>query len=163
MEDSSVTEVPEILLRSVSLTVISRTSARAAPTLVGALSAEIDERIEVLNRTALGIPVSGMLDLGQVFGPLLIRKTDVSFATFNICRSYRLLVVAVFECGGKTNEFRFDDLPIEVIAGAGGRDLEQKDLSSQTVGVEFDVAVEDELPPVYTPNSTSPVQTFEKV
>ncbi|KAL4865342.1 hypothetical protein BDV12DRAFT_150836 [Aspergillus spectabilis] len=163
MEDSSVTEVPEILLRSVSLAVISRTSARAAPTLVGAISAEIDERIEILNRTALGMPASGRLDLGQVFGPLLIRKTDVSFATFNICRSYRLSAVAVFECGGKTNEFRVGDLPIEVIAGAGGGDLEKKDLGSQTVGVELDVDVEDELPPVYTPDSTSPVQTFEKV
>ncbi|KAL5334288.1 hypothetical protein BJX70DRAFT_378699 [Aspergillus crustosus] len=156
MEDSNVTQVPEIQLRSLSIAVISRTVARAVPTLVGAMSAELDERIEVLNRTGLSMPVFGRVDISQVFGPLIIRKTDVSFSTLNICRSYRLSLAAVFECAGKTNEFKYEDMPIEIIAAGEGNVM---DKTEQGV-VEVDRR--DELPPVYTPDSTSPVATWEK-
>ncbi|KAL4882462.1 hypothetical protein BJY04DRAFT_41472 [Aspergillus karnatakaensis] len=157
MEDSNVTEMPEVVMRSVAVSMTSRTSARAVPTLVGAMSAEIDDKIEILNQTALSIPVSGKMDLGQVFGPLVMRKTDVSFSTFNICRSYRLNVAAVFECAGKQNEFKMEDVPIEVVARGVAGESDQKD------AVFMENGVEDELPPVYTPSeSTSPVEVPEK-
>jgi hypothetical protein len=82
------------------------------------MSAEIEEKIEVLSRTALGMPVTGTMDLAQVFGLLVLRHEIVSFATFNISRRYRLCASFVFECVGKTNEFTCPDLPIEIIAAA---------------------------------------------
>jgi hypothetical protein len=118
MEDSSVALAPEILLQSLSIYVVSETGARATPSLVGSMSAEIEEKIEVLSRTALGMPVTGTMDLAQVFGLLVLRHEIVSFATFNISRRYRLCASFVFECVGKTNEFTCPDLPIEIIAAA---------------------------------------------
>jgi hypothetical protein len=118
MEDSSVALAPEILLQSLNIYVVSETGARATPSLVGSMSAEIEEKIEVLSRTALGMPVSGTMDLAQVFGLLVLRHEIVSFATFNISRRYRLCASFVFECVGKTNEFSCPDLPIEIIAAA---------------------------------------------
>ncbi|KAL4919021.1 hypothetical protein BDW62DRAFT_179774 [Aspergillus aurantiobrunneus] len=145
MEDSSVTTTPEILMQSISITAISQTAARAAPSIMGAISAEIDDRIELLSKTSLHMPVSGAVDLGRVFGPLVLRHTDVSFSTFNIGRTYRLCVTGVFECAGKTNELKLADLPFDVVAKVE-RD-EKKGL-----GVELPVPVED-APPVYTPSS----------
>ncbi|KAL2826361.1 hypothetical protein BJY01DRAFT_229778 [Aspergillus pseudoustus] len=118
MEDSSVALAPEILLQALNIHVVSETGARATPSLVGAMSAEIEEKIEVLSRTALGMPVSGKVDLASIFGLLVLRHEIVSFATFNISRRYRLCASFVFECAGKTNEFNCPDLPIEIIASA---------------------------------------------
>ncbi|KAL3463880.1 hypothetical protein BJX64DRAFT_256611 [Aspergillus heterothallicus] len=118
MEDSSVALAPEILLQSVKIHVVSETGARATPSLVGAISAEIEEKIEVLSRTSLGMPVSGKVDLASLFGLLVLRHEIVSFATFNISRRYRLCASFTFECAGKANEFACPNLPIEIIASA---------------------------------------------
>jgi hypothetical protein len=56
----------------------------AAPSIMGAISAELEDRIEILSRTSLHMPVSGKMDLGMEFGPLMLRHTDVSFQTLNI-------------------------------------------------------------------------------
>ncbi|KAL4815123.1 hypothetical protein BDW67DRAFT_191776 [Aspergillus spinulosporus] len=142
MEDSSVTSPPEIIIKSISITTISRTAARAAPSIMGAISAELEDKIEILSRTSLHMPVLGKVDLGMAFGPLILRHTDVSFQTFNICRRYFLGVSIVIVCAGRTNEFKLTDLPFEAVAK-----IERPE--KKNVAFEFSGAVED-APPAYT-------------
>ncbi|PYI01658.1 hypothetical protein BO78DRAFT_353185 [Aspergillus sclerotiicarbonarius CBS 121057] len=153
MEDSSVTSPPEILMQSLSITVLSQTGARAAPSLMGALSGQVDERIEILSKTSLGMPVSGTVDLVQAFGPLVFRHTDVSFGTFNISRTYRLCASFVFECAGNTKSFDLPNLPIEIFAEFGEPDKIQSSVEHLP---------EDDSPPSYTSASTLSTRTFEK-
>ncbi|RDW87044.1 uncharacterized protein DSM5745_03686 [Aspergillus mulundensis] len=155
MEDSSVTSHPDIFIKSVSITAISQTAARAAPSIKGAISAELDDKIEILSRPSLHMPVSGTVNLGQAFGPLVLRHTDVSFRTFNICRTYRLCTSISFECAGKTNEFKLVDLPFEVVAKVEGS--EKKDLAYQ-----FPRPVED-APPAYASSSVDSLRSVEEV
>lgn len=75
---------------------------------------DVDERIEIVLRTSLNMPVSGTVDLEKSCGSLVFRQTDASFTTFNISRSYRLCVSAEFACAGKTVPFEASDLLIEV-------------------------------------------------
>ncbi|KAL6231629.1 hypothetical protein BDW75DRAFT_247778 [Aspergillus navahoensis] len=142
LEDSSVAS-PEIFMESILITAISQTAARAAPSIMGSISAKIDDKIDILSRTSLHLPVSGKVDLGTVFGPLLLRHTDVSFRTFNICRTYHLCASIVFACAGRTNEFNLLNLPFEVVAKV--EKSEKKDLA-----FEFAGPVED-APPLYMP------------
>ncbi|KAL2821129.1 hypothetical protein BJX63DRAFT_379440 [Aspergillus granulosus] len=192
MEDSSVALPPEILLQALNIHVVSETGARATPSLVGAMSAEIEEKIEVLSRTSLGMPVSGRVDLAGVFGHLVLRHEIVSFATFNLSRHYRLCASFVFECAGKTNEFSCPNLPIEIIAsasvGAGmqedgrvdvgmgsskGQIAEQErgiaelpstrdNSSTEDLSPHEYLADSDAAPPAYTPASSLPSPVDEK-
>ncbi|KAL4735015.1 hypothetical protein BDV11DRAFT_212336 [Aspergillus similis] len=131
MEDSSVTSPPEMIMNS-----------RAAPSIMGAMSAELEDKIEILSRKSLRMPVSGKVDLGMAFGPLMLSHTDVSFQTFNICRRYCLCAFIVLVCAGRTNEFKLTNLPFEVVAK-----LERSE--KKNIASEFVEAVED-APPAYT-------------
>ncbi|KAL2870193.1 uncharacterized protein BJX67DRAFT_344869 [Aspergillus lucknowensis] len=174
LEDSSVVVAPEIKLQSLSITIISQTAARATPSIVGNMSAEIDERINIVSRTSLGTPVSGTIDLGQVFGPLVLRPTEVSFGTFNISRTYRLCASFVFECVGKTHELSASNVPIEILSNAKepGRipipniaelPLEHSsDEEEEEREEEVKVEEREEDPPAYTPTSSLPSPLTEK-
>ncbi|OOF94513.1 hypothetical protein ASPCADRAFT_131135 [Aspergillus carbonarius ITEM 5010] len=153
MEDSSVTSPPEVLIQSLSITILSQTAARAAPSLMGALSGQVDERIEILSKAFLGLSVAGTVDLTQAFGPLVFRHTDVSFGTFNISRRYRLCASFVFECAGNTRSFDLPDLPIEIFADYGEPDKIQSSVEHLP---------EDDSPPSYTSASILSTGTFEK-
>jgi hypothetical protein len=155
MEDSSVTSLPEIIMKSISITAISRTAARAAPSIMGAISAELEDRIEILSRTSLHMPVSGKVDLGIEFGPLMLRRTDVSFQTFNICRRYFLSVSIVLACAERTNEFKLTELPFEVVAK-----VERSE--KKNPAFEFAEATED-VPPAYTDSKLLCSSSFEEV
>lgn len=136
MEDSSVMVPPDILMRSLHITLISRTSARAAPSLIGSMFGDVDERIQIVSRTSLNMAVSGTVDLEKACGPLVFRQTDVSFTTYNISRSYRLCVSAEFECAGKTVRFEAPDLPIDITACIS--ESEKKNLESREQAPEMD-------------------------
>ncbi|KAE8153502.1 hypothetical protein BDV25DRAFT_149268 [Aspergillus avenaceus] len=166
LEQSSVTNHPDIVLQAVSMAVYSRTAARASPSLMGAIAGDVDERIEILSKTSLGMPVRGQLDFNQVFGPMMFKHSDVSFATFNMARTYRLSVSATFECAGKTMEFNATDLGLEIVSSisppvkentTGTSDVsELADTSaSSTAGREKDP------PPSYSPGPSSP-RAYEK-
>ncbi|GLA32946.1 hypothetical protein AnigIFM63326_001592 [Aspergillus niger] len=157
MEDSSVISPPDIVMQSLSIVMVSQTAARAAPSLMGALSGQVDERIEILSRTSLGMRVMGKVDLAQAFGHLRIRHTDVSFRTFNISRTYRLCASFSFECAGKTSTFDVPDLPVELLANS-------REPEKATQSFEGHVA-EDSSPPPYASASTlstSSITTPEK-
>ena len=143
IESSSITSPPDIMMKSISLTVVSQTAARASPSLIGAMSAEINDRTDILSKTGLHIPVTGTVDIGELFGSLLFKHADVSFSTFNISQSYRLSVKIVFECAGKASELDFSDLLFDVVADC--KRPGKKDLAFETRE-----AVED-APPLYTP------------
>lgn len=143
IESSSITSSPDIVVKSISLTVNSQTAARASPSLIGAMSAVINDRIDILSKTGLHIPVTGVVDVGELFGSLLFKHTDVSFSTFNISRQYRLGVKVVFECAGKTSELSFSDLFFDVVA-------DYKRPEKKNPAFESLEAVED-APPSYTP------------
>ncbi|GKZ27888.1 hypothetical protein AbraIFM66951_001764 [Aspergillus brasiliensis] len=157
MEDSSVISAPDIVMQSLSIAIVSQTAARAAPSLMGALSGQVDERIEILSRTSLGMRVMGKVDLAQAFGPLRIRHTDVSFRTFNISRTYRLCASFSFECAGKTSSFDALHLPVELLANS--RELEKAPHS-----FEGQILEDDTLPPYASTStlSTSSITTPEK-
>ncbi|KAL4988806.1 hypothetical protein BDW68DRAFT_196399 [Aspergillus falconensis] len=155
MEDSSMTSPPEIFMKSILITATSQTAARAAPSIMGAISAEVEDRIEILSRTSLHVPVSGNIDLGMAFGPLLLRHTDVSFRTFNICRTYCLCVSIVFACAGQTNEFKLTDLPFEVIAKF--ERPAKKNLAIESVERVVDA------PPAYTSSEQLSTRSFDEV
>ncbi|PYI32113.1 hypothetical protein BP00DRAFT_425196 [Aspergillus indologenus CBS 114.80] len=116
MEDSSVSQPPEIVLQSLSLWVVSETAARAAPSLIGALSGLVDEKIDLLSQSHIAMPVMGTLDLSQAFGPVRLGRSDISFSTFNLSRSYRLCASFVFECAGKSVNFNLTAMPFDVVA-----------------------------------------------
>ncbi|KAF9894831.1 hypothetical protein FE257_004452 [Aspergillus nanangensis] len=167
MEYSSVSVTPEILLQSLSISVISRTYARATSSFMGAMSGEVDERIEILSKSSVGMALSSQTNLGQAFGPLVFKKSDVSFSTFNICRSYRLCVSFLLECAGKTMEFSLPDLPIELYDGTpGNSEKSQKGhpgISRQVAGEASPTSGEvGDAPPSYTPASTFSVGSREK-
>ncbi|KAL4747417.1 hypothetical protein BDW72DRAFT_209657 [Aspergillus terricola var. indicus] len=155
MEDSSVTSPPEIIMKSISITAISQTAARAAPSVMGAISADLENKMEILSRTSLHMPVSGKVDLGMAFGPLVLRHTDVSFQTFNICRGYCFCVSIVLVCAGKTNEFKLTNLPFEVIAK-----LETSE--KKNIAFELAEAIED-APPAYTHSARLSSKSFDEV
>ncbi|KAJ5107648.1 hypothetical protein N7456_004323 [Penicillium angulare] len=115
MEDSSVSSPTVILMQSLHITLVSRTSARSEPSLMGSMSGEVDERMEILSRTSPSMAVSRMVDLTEIFGPLVFRPVDVSFGTFNISRVYRLCVSDQFEYAGKISQFEALDLPVDII------------------------------------------------
>ncbi|KAL4805352.1 hypothetical protein BDV18DRAFT_140744 [Aspergillus unguis] len=155
LEDPSVPSVPEILMQSISITAIGQTAARAAPSFKGAISAGVDEEFEVLPKTSLRLPVSGRMDLGTVFGPLVLRNTDVSFQTFNIARTYRLCVVIVVECAGKVKKFKVMDLPFDVVADVERPDkgIDMKTEAEPPVKTQLQVLNElpaEREPPVLT-------------
>ncbi|GAB1206771.1 hypothetical protein BDV32DRAFT_80693 [Aspergillus pseudonomiae] len=114
--DGSSMPFPGITLQSVSVAVMSRTSARASQSLRGSITGEVDDRLEILSKTSLGMPVLGPLDLNETFGPLIFRHSDVSFSTFTISRSYRLCASFTFECVGKTFEFNANDLEFFIVS-----------------------------------------------
>lgn len=142
IESSSITSPPEIVMKSISLEAISTTAARASPSLIGAMSAEINDRVDILSKTGLHIPVTGTVDLGGLFGALLFKHVDVSLSTFNISRSYTLSVRIVFECAGKTSELDFSNMLFDVVADCNRP--EKKNLVFETLE-----SVED-APPLYT-------------
>ncbi|KAB8077645.1 hypothetical protein BDV29DRAFT_45499 [Aspergillus leporis] len=163
-EGSSVTTFPEIVLQSASIAVLSRTAARAAPSLMGAISGEVDERIEILSKTSIGMPVLGQADLSKVFGPLVFKHSDVSFDTFNISRTYRLCAIFIFECAGKTLEFNAPELPFKIVATVddpnerGISELADTTSTSLSSSTEPD---DDDAPPAYSiesPVVASPVE-----
>ncbi|KAL4891431.1 hypothetical protein BDV59DRAFT_209080 [Aspergillus ambiguus] len=155
MEYSSISFPPEVILQSLAITVVGRTAARAAPSLMGAISGEIDERMEVLCKHSLGMPVSGQVNLGQMFGPLAIKSSDVSFSTFNIARLYRLCATFSFECAGKILTFSQSDLPISIMADGPARDSkDEKPMSGEMR--------HEDAPPSYTSVSILSTTTFEK-
>ncbi|KAH8433842.1 uncharacterized protein LDX57_011479 [Aspergillus melleus] len=170
MENASVSTAPDIVLQSVSMFVVSRTSARASPSLMGAISGEVDERIEILSRSSVGAPVSGRIDLNQMFGPLVFQKSDVSFSTFNVSRQYTLSASFVFECAGKSLEFNLADLAINIMADVqeiGGVDKKvEAEFARQELGVtetSFSTPPHNEdSPPAYTSVSPLSTTTFEK-
>ncbi|PIG79918.1 hypothetical protein AARAC_010352 [Aspergillus arachidicola] len=114
--DGSSMPFPGITLQSVSIAVMSRTSARASQSLRGSITGDVDDRLEILSKTSLGMPVLGQLDLNETFGPLIFRHSDVSFSTFTISRSYRLCASFTFECVGKTFEFNANDLEFFIVS-----------------------------------------------
>jgi hypothetical protein len=142
IESSSITSPPEIVIKSISIEATSQTAARASPSLIGAMSAEINDRVDILSKTGLHIPVTGTVDLGGLFGPLLFKHADVSFSTFNISRSYRLSVRIEFECAGKTSDLDFSSMLFDVVADC--KRPEKKNLVFETLE-----SVED-APPLYT-------------
>ncbi|KAL4969822.1 uncharacterized protein BDV14DRAFT_195351 [Aspergillus stella-maris] len=140
MEDSSVVSEPEIILQSIYIYVISRTSARAAPSLMGSLSAEIEGKVDILSSTSLHLPVSGQINFSDILGPLALRHMDVSFRTFNIAQTYRLCADMVFSCAGKSNLFKVCGENFEVV----GESLkEMKEVSFDRDRV---IAAEEALP-----------------
>ncbi|KAJ5279993.1 hypothetical protein N7478_005365 [Penicillium angulare] len=146
MEDSSVSSPPVILMQSLHITLVSRTYARSGPSLMGSMSGEVDERMEILSRTSLNMAMSGMIDLTETFGPLVFRPIDVSFGTFNISRMYRLCVSGQFECAGKMSKFQALDLPIDIIP---------RSQRNATVSQGPEPPIDDNLPS-YTPFSLPP-------
>ncbi|PLB44938.1 hypothetical protein P170DRAFT_365980 [Aspergillus steynii IBT 23096] len=171
MENASVSNAPDILLQSVSMFVVNRTSARASPSIMGAISGEVDERIEILSKTSVRTPVSGRVDLNQMFGPLVFKKSDVSFSTFNVSRQYTLCASFVFECAGKTLEFTLADLGINIMADVqdfGGQDkMSKSELASQDLGItntphSTSRQNDNESPPSYASLSPLSTRTFEK-
>ncbi|KAB8228938.1 uncharacterized protein BDW43DRAFT_199493 [Aspergillus alliaceus] len=138
MDGASSFPYPGIMLQSVSLVVLCQTAARANKALMGQMDAEVDERMEVLSKTSLGMPVLGQIDLNEAFGPLIFRNSDVSFSTFNICRSYRICASFVFECVGKTLEFNVADLAFEMVANA----LERNVISPMEQGTTYNQVFE---------------------
>ncbi|OQE16464.1 hypothetical protein PENSTE_c024G08270 [Penicillium steckii] len=143
MGDSSVSSPPVILLQSLHITLISRTSARSGPSIMGKMSGEVDERLVILSTSSLNMMVSGAVDLTAKFGPLVFRPTHVSFGTYNISRTYRLCVSAQFECVGKAVEFQAPDMPVEIIPQTQGNENRARG--------SFDLSNNDS-PPVYTPS-----------
>ncbi|OQE96691.1 hypothetical protein PENNAL_c0001G11423 [Penicillium nalgiovense] len=143
IENSSIGFPPQILMQSIHVVVTGQTAARATPSLVGVMSAEVDERIEIISRPSVNVPVSGSVDLDTVVGPFIFRHTDISFRTLNISRTYRLSVSVVFLCAGKAAEFKLSGLPIEVMAS------QDPDLKGGHENVS-----EDDSPPSYSPRSS---------
>jgi hypothetical protein len=143
IENSSIGYPPQILMQSIHVVVTGQTAARATPSLVGVMSAEVDERIEIISRPSVNVPISGSVDLGTVVGPFIFRHADISFRTLNISRTYRLSVSIVFLCAGKTAAFKLSDLPIEVMAS---QDSEMK-RGHENIS-------EDDSPPSYSPRSS---------
>jgi hypothetical protein len=164
MEYASVSTPPDVILQSLSIAVVSRTAARAAPSLMGAISGEVDEQTEVLCKSSIGIPVSSQLNLGQTFGPLAIKRLDASFSTFNIARSYRLCATFLFECAGQTMTFNFPDLPITIVADAPTAEKTEKHLGEprQELGESNPPPDGLDAPPSYTPGPVLSAATFEK-
>ncbi|KAL4945631.1 hypothetical protein BDV06DRAFT_230385 [Aspergillus oleicola] len=157
MEDSSVVNTPEILLQSISIYVIGQTAARAAPSIMGALFAEIDDKMEILSKTSLRMPMSlsGRIDLGDVFGPLALCHTDVSLRTFNIARTYRLCASMVFECAGKTGEFKVSGEEFQVFSSVIGSE-------KKGFGLEMPLPEED-APPVYEDSPPLSTRSFDVI
>lgn len=171
MENASVSNAPDIILRSASMVVVNRTSARASPSIMGAISGEVDERIEILSKTSVGTPVSGRADLNQMFGPLVFKSSDPSFSTFNVSRQYTLSASFVFECAGKTLEFALADLGINIMADVQDLSGKEKDRKAELAGQELGVTNthhstsqrnNDESPPSYASVSPLSTTTFEK-
>ncbi|KAL4799598.1 hypothetical protein BDV19DRAFT_385366 [Aspergillus venezuelensis] len=146
MEDSSIIHPPEINLQSINVYVISQTSARAAPSLMGSLSAEIGEKVEISSKASLHLPVSGQINFSDILGPLALRHMDVSFRTFNIARTYRLCANMVFSCAGKSNIFKVTGEEFEVVSD----ETEMRASLKEQKEVSFDrgriIAVEEALP-----------------
>lgn len=148
IEDSSVTSEPTVTLRSISLVLVSQTAARASPSLMGAISGQVDERVELISKPSVDIPVSGRVDLAQLYGPLVLNQ-DVSFSTFNMCRSYKLCANLVFECVGKSVNLDLNDLRIEILPH-----LPQEQNDGYFAELEGSIPTkqpEGEDPPAYTP------------
>jgi hypothetical protein len=139
MEDSSVSLPPVILMQSLHITLVSKTSARSGPSLMGSLSGEVDQRTKILSRASLDMAVSGMIDLTEKFGSLIFPPTDVSFGTFNVARTYRLCVVGRFECVGKVFDFQVPDLPVNITPGNNGARIQDPEC-----------ILDDEILPSYT-------------
>ncbi|KAL4952932.1 hypothetical protein BDW69DRAFT_200438 [Aspergillus filifer] len=150
MEDSSVVSEPEIILQSINIYVISQTSARAAPSLMGSLSAEIERNVEILSKTSLHLPVSGKMNLNKIRGPLTLRHTEVSFRTFNVARTYRLCAEMLFDCAGKRNLSKVSGEEFEVVSGDIGIGNSGKKVEEMNLERAQAVAGEEALP-AYTP------------
>ncbi|KAL5360852.1 hypothetical protein BJX96DRAFT_184849 [Aspergillus floccosus] len=165
MEYVSVSTPPDVILQNVAIAVVSRTAARAAPSLMGAMSGEVDEQMEVICKSSIGIPVSGQVNLGQTFGPLAIKRLDASFSTFNIARSYRLCATFSFECAGQTMAFDLSDLPITIVADAPTAEKNEKSLGEVRQGLGESTSPRDDLddaPPSYSPGPVLSVATSQK-
>ncbi|KAE8417936.1 hypothetical protein BDV36DRAFT_169116 [Aspergillus pseudocaelatus] len=159
--DGSSMPFPGITLQSVSIAVMSRTSARASQALRGSMTGEVDDRLEILSKSSLGMPVLGQLDLNETFGPLIFRHSEVSFSTFTISRSYRLCASFTFECVGKTFEFHANDLEFFIVSDVVSPTVQMTPMEQGTAitGV-FELADTasrrsssdeyDELPPRYS-------------
>ncbi|KAJ5220982.1 uncharacterized protein N7469_009869 [Penicillium citrinum] len=143
MGDSSVSSPPVILLQSLHITLVSRTSTRSGPSIMGKMSGEVDERMIVLSTSSLNMMISGTVDLTAKFGPLVFRPNPVSFGTYNISRTYRLCVSAQFECVGKVLKFQAPDMPVEIVSQI----QENEDRAQARLELSY-----NDNPPVYTPS-----------
>ncbi|KAF7175102.1 hypothetical protein CNMCM7691_006506 [Aspergillus felis] len=118
IDNSNAPRIPEIVLQTVSITLVGRTAARASPLLMGSMSGEVDEETTLLSKTSLRVAVSGQMDLSEQFGQISLPTTDVTVNTFNLSRSYRLRISLVFECAGKLLNFVATDLEVGVLSNA---------------------------------------------
>lgn len=138
IEHGDVPTAPDIVLQSVRMDVASYTYARALPSMMGKIYSSATDPIEVIPKTTVGVPVSGRVDLNEMFGPLVFQNADVSFNTFNVSRSYELSASFIFQCAGETLECNFDGLDINVLADAqelsGKAKLAETKLEAQGVG-----------------------------
>ena len=130
---------------------IAKTAAQASPNLRGALSGEIEQRIEILSKNALHMLVTGAVDLEKAFGPLVFRYTDASFSTFNSSRMYRLCISISFQCAEKILKFELADLPLNIIA-------DSRDPENTVPNIAIQVPEEDP-PSAYTSDSISSPHT----
>ncbi|RWQ93317.1 hypothetical protein C8Q69DRAFT_475918 [Paecilomyces variotii] len=116
LEDSTVASVaPTVFLKSVSLTLLTRTVAWSSPSIIGSLVGDVEESKNILSEGSLRIPATGQIDISGACGQISLQHPDPSFSTFNICRSYRLHASIVLECAEKTVTFSVSDADIHIL------------------------------------------------
>jgi hypothetical protein len=161
LDNSNAPQIPEIVLQTVSITLVGRTAARASPSLMGSMSGEVDEETTLLSKTSLRMAVGGQMDLAERFGQILLPIPVVTVNTFNLSRSYRLRISLVFECAGKLFNFDATDLEVVVLSNAGMTvKKEASGWASADAGYSHPRAYvaysSDEQPPPYSSSSILP-------
>ncbi|KAF4211087.1 hypothetical protein CNMCM5878_003146 [Aspergillus fumigatiaffinis] len=158
IDNSNAPRIPEVVMQSLSITLVGRTAARASPVLMGSMSGEVDEETMLLSKTSLRMAVSGQMDFSERFGQIPLPATDVTFNTFNLTRSYRLKISLVLECAGKLLKFDATDLEVGVLSNAGMTAKKESlacgsadEGSSHSRGIV--VYSPDGQPPPYSPSS----------
>lgn len=174
MEDSTVTWVPPVFLESVSLTLVTRTAARSSPSLMGALSGDVEESQNVLLKRSLRVPFTDQINIGELFGQISLQHPDPSFCTFNICRSYKLCANFVLECAEKRVSLSLSELDIHIYPDKKDSEVSDTLTSGKakelSPGRQFTTVTEQLTgldghgvsPPAYESSSTVSVVSCEK-
>ncbi|RHZ67137.1 uncharacterized protein CDV56_106141 [Aspergillus thermomutatus] len=158
IDNTNAPRIPEIVLQTISITLVGRIAARASPPLMGSMSGEVDEETTLLSKTSLRMAVSGQMDLSERFGQLSLPATDITFSTFNLSRSCRLNISLVFECAGKLLKFVATDLEVGVLSNVE-MTAEKEILARGSADEgssharEYVAYSPDEQPPSYSPSS----------